>query len=279
MSVYAIGDIQGCDVELSALLDTLRFDAERDHVVFVGDLVNRGPDSLGVLRRARGLGPAATTLLGNHDLHLLAVAFGGKPGRRDTLTPVLAAPDCDELLDWLVRQPLAWQHPATGALLLHAGLAPQWTVTQTLELAQEASQLISGSGGRRFLSRMYGDEPGLWKNRLRGIDRTRFVVNCLTRLRYCREDGSMDLRPKTAPGAQPRGLLPWFQMPGRESRGSTVVFGHWSTLGRVHWPDEQVYGLDTGCVWGGKLSALNLGTGEIVQVASQQPRLLDHEPD
>lgn len=279
MPSYAIGDVQGCHAELVELLASLRFDPSRDRVIFVGDLVNRGPASLEVLRLVRGLGAAATTLLGNHDLHLLAVANGGKPGRRDTLTAVLAASDYDQLLDWLGRQPLAWQHPASGALLVHAGVAPQWTVAQTLELAQEASEVISGNEGPRFLSRMYGDQPEQWKNRLRGFDRTRFVVNCLTRLRYCRPDGSLDLRPKSAPGTQTNGLLPWFQMPDRASRGTPIVFGHWSTLGQVYWPQEQVYGLDTGCIWGGRLTALNLDTGEITQVASHQPRPANPDPD
>lgn len=279
MPSYAVGDVQGCHAELMDLLAALQFDRERDRVIFVGDLVNRGPASLEVLRLVHGLGSAAITLLGNHDLHLLAVANGGKSGRRDTLTALLAASDSDQLLDWLITRPLAWQHPESGALLVHAGLAPQWTVPQTLELAQEASEVISGRGGRRFLARMYGDEPACWSPRLRGTERTRFVVNCLTRLRYCREDGSLDLRPKTAPGRQPTGLRPWFQVPGRASQGTPIVFGHWSTLGQVYWPEDQVYGLDTGCIWGGQLTALNLDTGALTQVASRQPRPLDHEPD
>lgn len=272
MPSYAIGDVQGCHAELVELLDALRFDRSRDRVIFVGDLVNRGPASLEVLRLVRELGASATTVLGNHDLHLLAVANGGKPGRRDTLTALLSASDCDELLDWLIQQPLAWQHAQTRTLLVHAGLAPQWTVPQTLELAREASAVIAGRGGRRFLSRMYGDEPPLWNDRLRGTDRTRFVVNCLTRLRYCRDDGSLDLRPKGAPGTQARALRPWFQVPGRASRGTPIVFGHWSTLGQVYWPEEQVHGLDTGCIWGGKLTALELETGRLVQVQSRRPR-------
>ena len=279
MPSYAIGDVQGCHAELVDLLEALHLDRPCDRVIFGGDLVNRGPASLEVLRLVHELGPAATALLGNHDLHLLAVANGGKPGRRDTLTTLLAASDCDELLDWLIARPLAWLHPQTGTLLVHAGLAPQWTAGQTLELAQEASEVISGRGGRRFLSRMYGDEPQIWNDRLRGTDRTRFVVNCLTRLRYCRDDGSLDLRPKTAPGHQARGLRPWFQVPGRASLGTPIVFGHWSTLGKVHWAAEQVHGLDTGCIWGGRLTALNLDTGALTQVASRQPRPLDLEPD
>jgi bis(5'-nucleosyl)-tetraphosphatase (symmetrical) len=272
MTTYAIGDVQGCHDELVALLDAVEFDRSRDRVVFAGDLVNRGPKSLEVLRLVRDLGGAATTLLGNHDLHLLAVANGGKMGRRDTLTPVLAASDCDELLDWLAQQPLAWHHEATGTLFVHAGVPPQWSAERTLELAAEAGATISGTGGRRFFARMYGDEPGRWKDALRGMDRTRFVVNCLTRLRYCDTEGRLDLRPKGKPGTQPSGLLPWFEVPGRATAGTHMVFGHWSTLGRVHWPEHNVDGLDTGCVWGGRLTALALETGKLIDVPSRNPR-------
>lgn len=272
MSTYAIGDVQGCHAELVDLLAAVRFDPHRDLAVFVGDLVNRGPHSLEVLRLVRGLGTSAISLLGNHDLHLLAVANGGKPGRRDTLDAVLGAPDCGELLDWLARQPLAWRHTASGTLLIHAGVAPQWSVEQTLALAAEASERLRGPQGARFLSRMYGDHPETWSDALHGVDRTRFVINCLTRARYCRADGGLDLRHKGAPGTQPAGLLPWFQFPGRASRGTPLVFGHWSTLGRVHWVEDNVHGLDTGCIWGGRLSALELETGRVIDVPSRAPR-------
>lgn len=275
MTTYAIGDVQGCHEELVELLGTLHFEPSRDRVVFVGDLVNRGPASLDVLRLARDLGPAAITVLGNHDLHLLAVAHGGRPGRRDTLNAVLAASDCDELLEWLGAQPLAWRHPETGTLLVHAGVPPQWSVEQTLELAQEASRVIAGTEGPRFFSRMYGDEPDRWKPGLRGTERLRFVVNCLTRLRYCDDKGRLDLKPKGAPGTQAPHLLPWFQVPGRATAGHPIVFGHWSTLGRVHWPEDHVHGLDTGCVWGERLTALELETGRIVDVPSRRRRVHD----
>lgn len=269
MPIYAVGDLQGCFDELQALLAVLRFDPQHDRLVFCGDLVNRGPKSLEVLRYVRSLGKAAVTVLGNHDLHLLAVAHGGRPGRRDTLTEILAASDCDELLDWLIEQPLAWQDPDTGAVVIHAGLPPQWSVAQSLHLAEEASAVISGREGRRFFSRMYGDSPDRWDDKLRGTDRTRFVVNCLTRLRYCTADGRLDLRPKGAPGSQPPALMPWFTVPGRASRGTQLVFGHWSTLGRVAWPEEQVYGLDTGCVWGGRLTACRLSDSRLIDVPSR----------
>lgn len=272
MATYAIGDVQGCLKALKALLAALDFNPNADRIVLLGDLVNRGPDSLGVLRYVRGLGMCATTVLGNHDLHLLALAHGGSPGRRDTLNAVLAAPDCDELLDWLIRQPLAWCHPESGSMLVHAGLAPQWSVELTLELAQQASSVLSGKTGPNFLSRMYGDEPSIWKDSLRGVDRTRFVVNCLTRARYCDEEGRLDLRHKGTPGSQPPHLRPWFQIEQRVSRQTPIVFGHWSTLGRVYWEQEQVFGLDTGCVWGGKLTALELETRMITQVDSGLPQ-------
>jgi bis(5'-nucleosyl)-tetraphosphatase (symmetrical) len=279
MTTYAIGDVQGCHEELLALIAELAFDPARDRLIFVGDLVNRGPASLEVLRLVRGLGDAAVTVLGNHDLHLLAVAHGGRSGRRDTLTGVLAASDSDELLDWLSARPLAWRHPQTGTLLIHAGLPPQWTVAQTLELAAEASAVIAGSGGPRFFTRMYGDEPDRWKASLRGTDRLRFAVNCLTRLRYCDASGRLDLKPKGAPGTQPAGSMPWFQVSDRLSREDTIVFGHWSTLGRVHWPEHRVFGLDTGCVWGGRLTALALETGEVHSVASRHPRAPEEASD
>lgn len=249
-----------------ALLDVIQFDRGRDRIVFLGDLVNRGPDSLAVLRFVRDLGSSAVTVLGNHDLHLLAVSRGGKPGRRDTLAEVLGASDCDPLLDWLIRQPLAWRHPESGTVLVHAGLPPQWNAQQALDLAAEAGELIAGPNGGSFLSRMYGDEPSLWSPRLRGLDRIRFVVNCLTRMRYCDIDGRLDMRQKGAPGSQPPHLLPWFQVPQRLSEGVPLVFGHWSTLGKTDWPEDKVHGLDTGCVWGGRLTSLCLDDGRIQSV-------------
>lgn len=279
MRMFAVGDIQGCYKPLRALLDRLRFDPSQDRLLLCGDLVNRGPESLQVLRYVRALGPAALTVLGNHDLHLLAVAHGGKPGRRDTLDEVLAAPDRDELLDWLRRQPLAWQEPRSGTLLIHAGLPPQWTVARTLELAAEAGAVLSGAGARRFLASMYGDEPDLWDESLQGLPRLRFIVNALTRLRYCTPEGRLALRQKGAPGTQPAPLLPWFEAPQRRSAGTPIVCGHWSTLGRVHWPQQQLHGLDTGCVWGGRLTALELGSGALHELPCPQQQAPGHEPD
>lgn len=270
MTSYAIGDLQGCLDPLQRLLDKIDFQPGRDRLLFAGDLVNRGPQSLQVLRFVRGLGHAAVTVLGNHDLHLLAAARTARFGRRDTLAPILAASDRDELLHWLRQQPLALSDPASGALLIHAGVPPQWDRALTLALAAEVQDLLAAPDGDDFLSHMYGNEPDCWQDGLRGVPRWRFIVNCLTRLRYCDAQGRVHLKPSGAPGTQPPGLVPWFQVPGRRSAGETIIFGHWSTLGRVHWPQQQVYGLDTGCLWGGCLTALNLDTWQCISVDCPQ---------
>ena len=270
MTLFAIGDVQGCHEPLQKLLAQVAFDPRRDRLLFTGDLVNRGPQSLEVLRFVRGLGNAAVTVLGNHDLHLLAAAQSGKFGPRDTLGDIMAAPDRDELLGWLRRQPLAYAEPETGALLVHAGVAPQWTRAQALLCAQEAGTYLNGVNGDRFLRKMYGNEPDLWHDKLSGVMRLRFIVNCFTRLRYCSADGRIDLKHKGAPGSQPKGLLPWFEVPGRKTANDTIICGHWSSLGRVHWPSARVYGLDTGCIWGNCLTALNLHTGELHSTACSQ---------
>ena len=262
MARYAIGDVQGCAVELRALLERLNFSADRDQLWFVGDLVNRGPQSLECLRLIRALGDNAVVVLGNHDLHLLALGFGSrlknKPG--DTLQEVLRAPDRIALLQWLLEQPLAHQDPVRGELLIHAGLVPQWTVPETLGLAAEVRSALLASP-EDFFDRMYGDKPDQWSADLRGSDRLRFIVNTLTRLRLCTSKGRVALKAKGAPDkdrSDHRGgaLLPWFEIPDRASRGTRIVFGHWSTLGFVN--SHGVLGLDTGCVWGGSLTAVNL---------------------
>lgn len=264
MSHYVIGDLQGCFEPLQRLLERLNFDPAADQLWFAGDLVNRGPESLQVLRFLRGLGTTAVSVLGNHDLHLLARASGGRAGRRDTLDALLAAPDRQELLDWLRHRPLMHEHE--GWLLLHAGLPPQWNLAQARRAARQVEAILRGPDHARFLSSMYGDEPALWSPGLRGNRRHRFIVNAFTRLRYCDADGRMDLRPKGAPGSQPEGLMPWFAVPGRASRNAEILFGHWSTLGQVHWPEHRVWGLDTGAVWGGRLTALCLETRRLIQV-------------
>lgn len=267
MSTFAIGDLQGCNDDFLELLSLIHFDETRDRLLLVGDLVNRGPASLDTLRTVRSLGTACISVLGNHDLHLLAAAQDRsrlKPG--DTLDEILDAPDADALLDWLAERPLAWRDPDSGTLLLHAGVPPQWTAEQTLALAHEAAQVLRESRGKAFFEQMYGDRPDRWSEYLRGAERTRFVINCLTRLRYCTPHGQLRLRDKGPPGSQSAGALPWFEAPGRRTAGTPIVFGHWSALGRVEWPEHQVYGLDTGCVWGGQLTALNLNTGELTHL-------------
>lgn len=255
MAIYAIGDVQGCFAELQALLDKLRFDPAQDRLWFTGDLVNRGPRSLETLRFIRGLGQAAVAVLGNHDLHLLAVAQGvSKPKHRDTFGDVLTAPDRDELLDWLRRLPLLYREG--GFYLIHAGLPPQWSAADAARHAAEVESLLRGEDYGEFFRHMYGDQPDLWSDHLRGWGRARFITNCLTRLRYCERDGRAEFKHKGAPGSQPPHLKPWFDVPGRRSVDGTIVFGHWSTLG-FH-AGQGVYGLDTGCLWGGELTALRL---------------------
>lgn len=268
MAIYAIGDVQGCYDTLSRLLDLLRFDPPEDCLWFAGDLVNRGPQSLQTLRFVRGLGPAALSVLGNHDLHLLALANGGRKGKRDSLEQVLAAPDRDELLDWLRRQPLLHESPDGDSALLHAGLPPQWDISQARACAREAESVLRGDRYAELLRDMYGDQPDRWNEALSGTPRLRFIINCYTRLRYCDGAGRADFKPKGAPGTQAGGLLPWFAVPGRRSAGTRLIFGHWSTLGRISWPEYRVEGLDTGAVWGGKLTALRLDDGRLFAVDS-----------
>ena len=263
MAVFAVGDVQGCYQELQGLLEEIRFDPARDRLWFTGDLVNRGPDSLAVLRFVRGLGESAVTVLGNHDLHLLAVAEGlGKAHRADTLQAILDAPDRDELLAWLRSRPLLHHDAGLGYTLVHAGLAPQWDLATAQACGAEVAAALQGEQYREFLGNMYGDQPDRWDEGLEGWERLRFAVNCFTRLRYCSEDGRLGLRHKGEPGSQPADYLPWFAVPSRRSRALRIVFGHWSTLGLYQAPG--VLGLDTGCLWGGLLTAARLdGGGEI----------------
>ena len=274
MALYAIGDVQGCNAELGALLSAVRFSADRDRLWFVGDLVNRGPDSLGVLRRIRSLGDAAVVTLGNHDLHLLAVAFGSaQPRSDDTLSEILAAPERDALLEWLAGMPLFHEDGALNACMLHAGLAPQWDLSLARQCAREFEDALRRDPKALF-ERLYGDQPDLWEDALAGEARLRFIANCFTRLRFVDPQGRLMLRAKGAPGKeQTKSLIPWFDAPQARWRGPRVVFGHWSTLG--FFDQSNVTGLDSGCVWGGTLTALRLDAQDTkpVQVpcASPQP--------
>jgi bis(5'-nucleosyl)-tetraphosphatase (symmetrical) len=263
MAIYAIGDVQGCHAELLTLLEKIAFDPRTDQVWFVGDLVNRGPRSLETLRTICDLGESAICVLGNHDLHLLAVAAGiSRTKHRDTFGDVLSAPDRDELLHWLRHRPLL--HEKRGFYLIHAGLPPQWTAEQAVALAHEAETAIRGDEHAEFLAQMYGNQPDLWDVGLTGPERLRFITNCLTRLRYCTRNGRVDFKQKGRPGTQPAELLPWFAVSGRRSAGMNIVFGHWSTLG-FH-VSEGAYCLDTGCLWGGELTALRLD-GDFERIA------------
>jgi bis(5'-nucleosyl)-tetraphosphatase (symmetrical) len=269
MAIYLVGDIQGCDAALGLLLEKIAFSPSRDTLYCLGDLVNRGPDSLAVLRRLMALGGSAPCILGNHDLHLLAVAAGvRKPSRLDTLQAVLQAPDKDALLDWLRFQPLARSVNTGGQdyLLVHAGVLPQWSAAQTLALAAEVAQRLRAADYRDWLATMYGNEPAAWSDDLQGAARLRVIVNALTRLRFCTAAGRMDFDSKEGAGAAPAGFMPWFEVESRASVDTCVAFGHWSTLGHIHRPN--VIALDTGCVWGGCLSAMRIDGGrrELTQV-------------
>ena len=255
MATYAIGDVQGCHDELKTLLDKIRFDPAADQLWFVGDLVNRGPRSLETLRTIRDIGGAAISVLVNHDMHLHAVAEGiSRTKHRDTFGDILAAQDRDELLHWLRQRPLL--HHGGEFYLIHAGLPPQWDMDQATRLAQEAETTLRGRDYREILWHMYGNEPTRWDEHLGDWDRLRFIINSFTRLRYCTADGQMEFKQKGQPGTQPAGLMPWFEVPGRQSAGANILFGHWSTLG-FH-VSQGTYCLDTGCLWGGELTALRI---------------------
>ena len=257
MTRYAIGDVQGCDRELRALLARLKFSADRDRLWLVGDLVNRGPGSLATLRLVRALGDNAVAVLGNHDLHLLAVAFAAQRRRKsDTLDAVLAAPDRDALLEWLLTRPLA--HAEGGDLLVHAGLVPQWSVALTLQLAAEVAARPAPRAAHAVRAHVRRRAGPLGPAPRAAAERLRFTINVLTRLRLCTADGRVDIALKGPPPPPPSPLRPWFEHPHRASRDARIIFGHWSALGLVQRPD--VVGLDTGCVWGGALTALDLDT-------------------
>lgn len=263
MATYAIGDIQGCHAPLMRLLERCAFDPARDRLWSVGDLVNRGPDSLAVLRELRDLGSAATVVLGNHDLYLLMVAAGFRRRTKDdTLARVLEAPDREALLDWLAHCPLV--HVEGDHVLVHAGLLPAWTVARAVELGGEVSAALTGPQARAFLLHLAGDHPDRWSEALTGWDRLRVIVNATTRMRFCTPDGRMALRAKGPPERAPAGTVPWFRVPDRFHRTHIVVCGHWSALGFFR--ADGLIALDSGCVWGGKLTAMRLEDGEVFQV-------------
>ena len=263
MATYAIGDIQGCFASFSRLLEQCRFDSEKDRLWLVGDLVNRGPRSLETLRFVRDLGTAAVTVLGNHDLSLLLAAEGfGKRGKGDTFDDILEAPDCDELLLWLRQQPLC--HVEGNYCLVHAGLLPQWTTGQARALAGEVEAALVAPDWREFMANMWGSEPAAWRDDLTGWPRLRVIVNAMTRMRFCTPEGVMDFHAKGEVEKAPAGFLPWFQVPGRRSADSVLVTGHWSALGLKILPN--LLAIDSGCLWGGALTAVRLEDRAVFQV-------------
>lgn len=257
MARFAIGDVQGCHDELRELLRRIDFRSDRDRLWLVGDLVNRGPKSLETLRFVRALGDNAVAVLGNHDLHLLALACGGSAVRKagDTLDAVLAAADRDTLIQWLLQRPLAWFDAQHGDLLIHGGLVPQWTIDTTLTLAHEVEAALRSDPAGLF-EQMYGDRPDRWSEDLAGIERLRFTINVLTRMRFCTADGRLDLKLKGPPSQAHGPYRPWYEFPARRSRTARVIFGHWSALGYLK--AHGVVALDSGCVWGGSLTAYAL---------------------
>jgi len=257
MAHYAIGDIQGCAAAFHALLRAVSFRPSRDTLWLVGDLVNRGPDSLAVLREVMRLGDSVVTVLGNHDLHLLATVAGGRAmSAGDTFADVLGAPDCGTVVDWLRRRPLLHYDAETRRVLVHAGIPPCWTLAQARAAASDVERALRGRTWRAALRTMYGNEPAAWSARLAPAEKRRYTINALTRMRFCDTEGRLDFKESGPPGSQPAHLVPWFDMPGRLAADVHVVFGHWAALGLVRRAD--ITALDTGCVWGNRLTAVRL---------------------
>ena len=274
MSTFAIGDLQGCFDELMDLLEEVRFDRAADRLWFTGDLVNRGPQSLACLRFVKDLGDIAVTVLGNHELHLLAIGNGQPQYMHagDTLDEILEADDCAEMLDWLRGLPLIHRDGQTGFTMLHAGLPPQWDLAAALHYAREVEEVLQGPGYRDYFANMYGNEPAAWSDDLSGWERLRFITNCFSRIRYCSADGRLNLEEKGAPGNQPEAVLPWFEVAARKTRPDKIIFGHWAAL--RDYPQDygrfNVYPLDMGCVWGGELVALRLEDEQYFSVPSRR---------
>ncbi len=260
MAIYAIGDIQGCYEDLLRLLETIAFNEHNDQLWFVGDLVNRGPKSLETLRFIKSLGNSAVTVLGNHDLHLLAASCSpSSANKKEALNQVLVAPDRDELIDWLRHRPLF--HHNEHFCMVHAGISPQWDFNQAQKKAHIVQTALQAKDYKNLLKGMYGDKPNLWSPQLSGMARLRYIINCFTRMRYCDKAGRLDFNFNGPPGSQPETLMPWFTVPNRKKFDKKIVFGHWSSLG--YHEGDDCYAIDTGCLWGGQLTALKLG--EIVE--------------
>lgn len=264
MATYAIGDLQGCYLSFMALLERLEFNAERDRLWLTGDLINRGPQSLDTLRWCYRHRQVITTVLGNHDLHFLAVAFGASPfkAHKDTFADILDAPDRDTLVEWLRLQPLI--HVERGHLLCHAGIAPRWSTDQAQSLAEEVQKVLQGDDIGHYFSQMYGNQPAGWDKSLRGAERLRVITNYFTRMRLCDDEGRLELSYKRGLENIPKGYYPWFNTPKRLSLNERVLFGHWAAL-LGHTGRDDTLALDTGCIWGGDLSAFCLETGQVIR--------------
>ncbi len=277
MSTYAIGDIQGCYSELQKLLNEINFDNKNDQLWFVGDLINRGPKSLQTIRFVKSLGANAKVVLGNHDLHLLAASKNIRPlSKKDTIKEILTADDIDELINWIKSRPLLITDNRLGFTMVHAGLAPQWTLENAKNLAQECEIILKSEKIKDFLSVMYGDKPNIWSKSLEGYDKQRFIINCLTRIRFCNNDGKLNLDIKVAPGMQKKSLVPWYALPNRKTQNEKIIFGHWSTIylgNEKNFKKYNVYPIDTGCLWGGKLTAIRLEDEKIFSVPSEQAKI------
>jgi len=274
MATYVIGDIQGCYSSLMKLLEKLSFNSDHDTLWMCGDLVNRGPQSAEVIRFARNLGERCITVLGNHDLHLLAIAEVNEKIRKpDTIQDVLQAPDRNELIDWIRHQPLAHYDAELNFFMVHAGVYPLWNLQTSLSYANEVERVLRGPDYKLFLKSMYGNEPAHWSTDLCGSSRLRFITNCFTRMRYCQPDGRLDLKQKGAPGADTADLIPWFEFDGPKTIGCRIVFGHWSTLPAIS--HDPIYAIDTGCLWGGALTALRIDSNTPVrtEISCEQTRV------
>ena len=268
MATYAIGDLQGCYASLLVLLDKLNFNKTTDSLWFAGDLVNRGPDSLSTLRFVKSLGDNAVSVLGNHDLHLLAIANGVKTTRSADQQRILDAEDSEELLQWLSTRPLLHHDNKLNYTISHAGIYPLWTLEQAKDCAAELENELKNNL-HEFLNNMYGNKPDSWDSSLSGFERLRFICNCFTRMRYCYPDGRLDFSSNGAPGTIPEDALPWFEIENRQCSNEKLLFGHWSTLGMID--KKNVYALDTGCVWGGKLTALRIDTAKAEYISVDCP--------
>ncbi|MCW8830777.1 MAG: symmetrical bis(5'-nucleosyl)-tetraphosphatase [Gammaproteobacteria bacterium] len=272
MATYAIGDIQGCYDELRQLLDKINFKSDCDNLWFTGDLVNRGPKSLETLRFVKSLADNAITVLGNHDLHLLAIAFTtNKSSKKDTLDEILNAVDREELLNWLAHRPLI--HVDNDISMVHAAIHPDWSIQKAESLAEEVEAILQGEQHINYYKNMYGDEPACWSDELRGYERLRYITNVFTRLRFCDQNHGLALRHKCKPGAQPDNLLPWFNVDNRTTENDSIIFGHWSTLVLAKDIEyKNVYPLDTGCLWGGYLTAMRIDDGSFAKTTLHCPQ-------